>query len=240
MTKTIKKFPELVVGDIFPDVIVCGDPDRVIIIGEQMDDYVEVAKSREYRVINGHYKGKEITVASHGVGASGAATCFEKLIQIGAKKMIRIGTAGSYNESNPPGTLLIADSAAREEGISHQLVPSGMPAVADFDLIVALKKSIEATEFDYSIGTIVTLDVFFEGVIPFPHKEYKMSGALGAEMELAALFVIARMRGVKAAGIVALDGYADRDLVGHNPNKDFVHKAVDAAIGITLEAFINE
>lgn len=235
---TVKTFPSLRPGELHEDVIVCGDPGRVLTISEYLDDSVEVAYSREYRAVNGVYKGKKISVVSHGVGASGAAVCFEKLSQLGVKRIIRVGTAGSYSEENPPGTILIADSAAREEGVTHQLVPSGMPAIANFEILSALKQAVEKTDFQYNIGTIVTLDAFFTGVLSFPHKEYKLSGALGAEMELAALYIVARMRNIKAGGVVALDGYADKDLVGYNPDKEFVHRAVEAAITIALDAFV--
>lgn len=240
LNETMKRFPALETGDINENLIVVGDPDRVFTIAEYLDDAVLVGKSREYRVLNGTYKGKAITIASHGVGSAGAATAFEKLIQIGAKKMIRVGTAGTYYESNPPGTILIADSAVREEGISYQLVPKGMPAVADFYVTQALLDSVKKTEFKYDVGTIVTLDVFFDGVFEFPHKEYKAAGAKGAEMEMATLFVVAKLRGIAAGGVVALDSYADASNVGYNPDADYVHKAVEQAIIVALDAAIAE
>ena len=55
----------------------------------------EIVWNREYRVYNVRFEGAEMTVASHGIGGPGAAICFEELIQLGAKTIIRLGTCGS-------------------------------------------------------------------------------------------------------------------------------------------------
>ncbi|MGM1022414.1 MAG: nucleoside phosphorylase [Bacillota bacterium] len=226
-------------GAISEHVIVVGNPERAKMIGDLLDHSEELAYSREYRTINGYYKGKKITVASHGVGSPGAAVCFEELIKAGAKKIIRVGTAGSYTEELPPGSLIIADSAVRAEGLTKQLVPEGVPAVADFNMLLKLEEAAKKMKFKYGLGTIVTLDAFYAGPLEFPHMLYKESGALGAEMELAALYVIARLRGVSAVGIFALDGYAFSDMNDYNPHKDFVNEAIQAEIDIALETLLN-
>ncbi len=240
MNNTENLMPTLRVrkGEISELVLVCGSPDRAKLIGEQLDDSKEIAYFREYRTINGYYKGVKITVCSHGVGAPGAAVCFEELIKAGAKKIIRVGTAGSYHEDLPPGSLIIADSAVRAEGLTKQLVPEGVPAVADFKLLTALEDTAKTKEVKYGLGTIVTLDAFYAGPLEFPHMLYKESGALGAEMELAALYVIARLRGAAAAGIFALDGYAFADMNNYNPHKDLVHQAIQNEIDIALDTFL--
>lgn len=226
-------------GRISPRVIVCGDPFRAEMIAENLDDVEEIAHSREYRTFNGNYKGKMITISSHGVGASGAAVNFEELIQAGAEVLIRVGTAGTYTEELPPGSLIIADSAVREEGLTKQLVPETMPAVADYQVVQALNDSAAKKDITYGTGTIVTLDVFYPGPVKFPHKLFKESGALGAEMEMSALFTIAKLRGVRAGGILALDGYAYAvDLDTYNPHQDIVDHAIEKEIEIALDAIV--
>lgn len=224
------------VDGISPLVIVCGDPFRAETIAKKLDDYEEVAYSREYRTFNGFYKGKQVTVSSHGVGAPGAAVSFEELIKAGAKAIIRVGTAGSYTEELPPGSLIVASSAVRADGLTRQMVPEGVPAVADFRIVQALHEAAIQRKVTFNTGMIVTLDAFYAGPVEFPHKLYKDSGALGAEMEIAALYTIAQLRGVIAGGIVALDGYAYSDMDFYDPHKDFVAQAVKDEIHIALEA----
>lgn len=224
------------VGKISEKVIVCGDPGRAKTIGSLLEEAKEQSFFREYRVINGYFAGEYISVVSHGVGCPGAAVCFEELIKAGAQEIIRVGTAGSYTEKLPPGSLIVADSAVREEGLTHQLVPSGMPAVGDLSLVLKVEEQALKEQINYLRGTIVTLDAFYPGALKFPHDAYKKAGALGAEMELAALYIIARMRGVAAAGIFALDGYADSDMTDYNPHVEQVALAIEKEILIALRA----
>ena len=241
MSKQIELMPttRIPVNGISPLVIVCGDPFRAEMIANKLDDSEEIAYSREYRTFNGQHKGTDVTVTSHGVGAPGAAVCFEELIKAGAKVIIRVGTAGSYTEKLPPGSLIVASSAVRAEGLTKQMVPEGVPAVGDFRVIQALNQAAEKKEVTFDTGMIVTLDAFYAGPVEFPHKLYKDSGALGAEMELSALYIISQLRGVHAGGIMALDGYAYADMDHYDPHKDFVAQAVEDEINIALDAIVS-
>ncbi|ASN06358.1 purine-nucleoside phosphorylase [Virgibacillus necropolis] len=241
MSENIELMPttRIPVNGISPLVIVCGDPFRAETIAKKLDNSKEIAYSREYRTFNGTYKGKQVTISSHGVGAPGAAVCFEELIKAGAKVIIRVGTAGSYTKDLPPGSLIIASSAVRADGLTKQLVPDGVPAVGDYRVVHALNQAAEKKDVTYSTGMIVTLDAFYAGPLEFPHKLYKDSGALGAEMEIAALYTIAQLRGVFAGGIVALDGFAYADMDYYDPHKDFVAQAVEDEINIGLDALVS-
>nr|WP_156645384.1 nucleoside phosphorylase [Lentibacillus sp. JNUCC-1] len=227
------------VKGISPLVIVCGNPFRAKRIADLLDEPEEVAHSREYRTFNGYYKGQWVTVTSHGVGAPGAAVCFEELIKAGAEVLIRVGTAGSYTRTLPPGSIIVADSAVRTDGLTKQMVPEGVPAVADFRVVQALNEAATQKAVTYGTGTVVTLDAFYAGPLEFPHKLYKDAGALGAEMEMSALYTIAKLRNVKAGGILALDGYAYDDMDHYNPHKDIVDQAVKDEIEIALEAIVS-
>jgi len=215
--------------------IVCGDPRRAEAISKKLTNARELAFAREYRTFVGEYDGVAMAVVSHGVGSPGAAVCFEELIRGGVDTLIRVGTAGSYSADHPAGSLLVSTAAIRAEGLTKQLVPDGYPAVADAEVAQALYET--AHEFDGIVkkGITVTLDVFFSGAVEIPHKLYKQSGALGVEMEIAALYVIASLRGVRAGAIVALDGYADADLAGeYDPHTNVVADAVEREINIAL------
>ncbi|NHM32409.1 nucleoside phosphorylase [Bacillus sp. C11] len=56
-------------------------------------------------------------------------------------------------------------------------------------------------------------------------------------MEKSALFIIASLRGVRAGSILAIDGFADSDLLeNYNPHTDKVQKAIKAETIIALNA----
>lgn len=227
-------------SELLPEIaLVCGDPRRAAVIAQKLDNAKELAFAREYRTFVGEYNGVQIAVVSHGVGSPGAVICFEELIKGGVKTIIRVGTAGSYSADHPAGSLVVSTATVRAEGLTHQLVPDGFPAVADGDVVQALYES--ATELGGIVkkGITITLDVFFKGVIEFPHKLYKQAGVLAVEMEIAALYVVAALRGIRAGAIVAIDGYADSDLAAeYNPHTDVVAQAVEREINAALNAAV--
>ncbi|WP_434748312.1 nucleoside phosphorylase [Paenibacillus amylolyticus] len=222
--------------------IVCGDPARAEKISRKLEDAKELAFSREYRTFVGMYEGVQMAVVSHGVGSPGAAVCFEELIRAGVKTLIRVGTAGSYTADYPAGSVIVSTAAVRSDGLTRQLVPDGFPAVADIDVTSALVaaarkvgKGADATKV--GVGITVTLDAFFTGVEEIPHRKYKQAGALAAEMEIAALYIVSTLRGARAGAIVAIDGFADSDLAAeYDPHTDAVAQAVEHEMDTALHA----
>ncbi|MFX3648284.1 MAG: nucleoside phosphorylase [Paenibacillus sp.] len=227
--------------------IVCGDPARAEKISRKLEQARELAFSREYRTFVGLYEGVQIAVVSHGVGSPGAAVCFEELIRAGVTTLIRVGTAGSYTADYPAGSVIVSTAAVRTDGLTRQLVPDGFPAVADIGVTQALIEaarehgSVDDATFagKVGVGITVTLDAFFAGVEEIPHRKYKQAGALAAEMEIAALYIVSTLRGARAGAIVAIDGFADSDLAAeYDPHTDAVGQAVEREINAALHALV--
>lgn len=221
-----------------PDVLVCGDPFRAELIAKMLDNPVEIAWNREYRIFSGTSHGVPLAVCSHGVGAAGAAVCFELLIKAGAKRLIRIGTAGSLNPQIRDGAIVIATAAVREEGVTRQLVPLSYPAVADMEITRALQKAAAGhTEFAVHSGIVLTIDAFFPALLDLPNNLMAKANAIAVEMECAALFVVASLKGVQAGAVLAIDGIAvDFDADAYNPHRDLVAQAIAAEAKIAIGA----
>jgi uridine phosphorylase len=233
-----KQLPNLkVTSDNLPErVLVCGDPGRAKIIAELLDNPVQLAQNREYHSYSGSWNGKQVAVVSHGVGAPGAAVCFEELIMGGVQSIIRVGTAGSYQKEVTPGSLVVSTAAVSCDGLTKQIVPPGFPAVADRKIVEVLM-SAAGNDIPIKEGITLTLDAFYSGVLEFPHQLYKKAGVVAVDMENSALFVIAALKGVQAGAILAIDGYADAELrEEYNPHNDLVSEAVEAEMKIALDA----
>lgn len=232
MLPTLKIQP----GQISPRVLVCGDPWRAQRIADKLENNKAISQNREYWVFNGVYKGVPVTIASHGVGSSGAAICFEELIRAGAQVVVRVGTCGTLQPEIREGDLVIATGGVREDGVTPQLVPLSYPAVASSEVTdalysVAIEKGVSAHK-----GLVLTLAAFYPGIMPLANRVMAKAGVLASENEVATLLVIASLHGVKASAIIAVDGKAFELEDDWKPHRPLVAESVEKEIDIALEA----
>lgn len=225
-------------SDISPYILTCGDPARAKKIAEYLTHPAQVGAFREYHAYTGEYRGLRVTAISHGIGGAGAAICFEELISIGAQTIIRVGTCGSYVRELRAGGLIIGTGATREDGTSNVLMPVEFPAISDLDVTIALRDAAQrATDVKFILGVLRSDAAFYHGLTPNPHQFWADAGAVGIEMELATLLVIASLRRVRAGGIFVIDGNPNEpESSEYDPHSVVVAKAKGKAIEIALEA----
>jgi len=235
--------------DIATHALVVGDPNRAAAAAQHLDGAQEVGNWREYRTFTGHYKGKRITISSHGVGAAGAAVCFESLFYGGVRTVIRAGTCGAMQLGIDDGDFVIATGAVREDGTTPLLIPLTYPAVANYRVVQALESA--ATEAGFAephLGLVRTGAAFFPGLLPPQHDMWMKANVIATEMELAALLVIASLRGARAGGILVSDGNLAQSMEetkkgkvydqfqDYNPHRDVVRNGVETMVRVALDA----
>lgn len=225
---------------ITPYVLVCGDPARALEVAKLCDSYEEVAYNREYRTLVGTYKGKKITITSHGVGSAGAGICFQELINLGAKVIIRMGTCGGIQDGLGQGDHIVVSGAVREDGVSPLMVPLAYPAIADSSCCDAIESACKIAKAPYKRGIVLTSDLFYPSqVIPSSLSLYQKAGVLGAEMEVATLLVIASLNGIKAGAIATVDGNPLKwDEGNYDPHGTKVAEGKKRMLTIGLEAIV--
>ncbi|WP_026818980.1 nucleoside phosphorylase [Arthrobacter castelli] len=219
--------------------LVVGDPFRAERISRLLTDAREIAHRREYRSFRGTWNGTEIVVSSHGVGGPGAICLFQELMDAGVDTIVRLGTAGSLQTGIEDGDLIIAESCVRDDGVTQQLVPESYPACSAAEIVLELRRSAVENAAPHQRGVVWTRAAFYPGVLDLGLKSYLETGVLAIEMELSALLVLASTRGVRAGGVLVIDGAAADDLVdttGYDPHRAIVTEGVDRAIAVTLEA----
>lgn len=225
--------------DLSPFVLTVGDPQRASHVAKMMENAQLIGENREYRTYTGLYKGKRISVCSHGVGASGASVCFEELFQAGVQVIIRAGTCGSLVEDIADGQFVIVNAAVREDGVTNQLIPAGFPAVADMQVCMALQKAAKENGYnDVKTGMTVTEGLLYPGLMPSTLPLWKSAGVLCVEMEVAMLFVQASLHGRKAGGIITSDGYVLKGAEPgqYNPHREVVEQGKQNMLQIALDA----
>ena len=228
-------------GSVSPDVIVCGDPARATHIAERLEGAILLGEKREYRTYQGRFAGLKVTVSSHGVGAPGAAIAFEELIAAGAQRIVRVGTCGGMQPGLRAGDLVVATAAVDFTGYGRYTTPQGYPAVADPELVLALRTAAKEYGRSPYSGIVLTTDVFYDGAHPsMPvYQTLAQANVVAVEMECSALFIIGSLRGVKTGAILAVDGnvLSEGDTMDiFNPDQAAVGTAVEDAIQIALSA----
>jgi uridine phosphorylase len=157
--------------------------------------------------------GALLTIQSTGMGGPSAAIVAEELIGLGARRLVRVGTCGGL-AGQPLGSLVVAGAALCEDGTSRALGASGR-AEADPELTAALERAAGPA------AVVASADLFYD---PDPERpgRWLAAGAVAVEMEAAALFTVARLRGVAAGCVCAVS-----DLVpeGGRIGEDELHAA---------------
>ncbi|MFB6170425.1 MAG: nucleoside phosphorylase [Haloarculaceae archaeon] len=234
------KQPHLLIeeGDVNDVALVPGDPGRVDRIAEQCDDATVVSENREYKVVNAEYEGVPLTICSTGIGAPSAAIAVEELSAVGVETFVRVGTTGALQRGIEIGDMVVATAAAKDEGTTKRYESATVPAVADFDVVTALSETAEARDEAVHRGPVVTDDAFYaEGAYV---EEWEAANLLCIEMEAAAVFTLARRKGLRAGAICTVDGnLVEGTQKGETDEEELPEKARDnvgRAIAITLDA----
>ena len=86
-------------GDFAPAVLCPGDPRRASYIAETFFDSGArcVTEERGMLGFTGTFEGRPLSVQTTGMGCPSAAIAFEELIQLGAQRLIRVGTCGGLS-----------------------------------------------------------------------------------------------------------------------------------------------
>ncbi|RLM57194.1 nucleoside phosphorylase [Halobellus sp. Atlit-31R] len=235
------KQPHLLVesGDVHDIALIPGDPGRVDRIAAQCEDAETVAQNREYKIVNATYEGVPLTICSTGIGCPSAAIAVEELSRVGVETVIRVGTTGALQSDIEIGDMVVATGAAKEEGTSKRYEDAVIPAVPDYDVLSGLVAAAEANGEDVHVGPIVSDDAFYNETDAYV-DEWEAANLLAIEMEAAAVFSIARRKGMAAGAICTVDGnLVEGTQKGADSDEELPEKAknnVERAISLTLDA----
>jgi uridine phosphorylase len=234
------KQPHLLVesGDVADLALVPGDPGRVERIVDQCDAGETIAENREYKLVNAEYEGRDITICSTGIGAPSTAIAVEELAAVGVETFIRVGTTGALQRGIEIGDMIVATGATKDEGTTKRYESATIPAVADYEVLAALVDVAKENNAVHT-GPIATDDAFYAETDEYV-AAWEDAGLLSVEMEAAALFTLARRKGLRAGAICTVDGnLVEGTQKGETDADELPEKAknnVGRAISIALSA----
>src|SRR5947209_7886965 len=99
-------------GEYAEACLLPGDPLRARYIAETyLDDPVERNSERGLLGYTGTWNGKPVSVQGTGMGCPGATIVFEELVQLGVKRLLRVGTCGGLQPQDRKSTRLNSSHA---------------------------------------------------------------------------------------------------------------------------------
>lgn len=196
-------------------VLLPGDPDRVDEIAKLWEGRTLVSNQREYRLVEGRYRGVELAACSTGIGGGSTEIAVIELFHHGARDLIRVGTAGGVAPSVVSGDLMVLTGCVRKTGAADAFVPVEFPAIADYRILNALLEACEGLGLTPHVGLGATVDSFYATK---PHlirgdglelqtclygdlRMWREYGVLQLDMETAVIFVLATVLGMRAGSI---------------------------------------
>lgn len=186
-------------GEYAEACLVPGDPLRAKYIAETyLTNPKQVNGERGLLGYTGGYQGTRVSVQGTGMGGPGAAIVFEELIQLGVRTLIRVGTCGGLQLDQKLGDTIVAISAVPADATGTHLVGNEPHApTASWELSHAAVHAAEALGQPVHVGPVASSDLFYD---PDEGRFARWSkrGILAVEMEAAALFTVAALRGVHA------------------------------------------
>ena len=191
--------------------------------------------------------GRPVVCATSGMGAPSTSIVVNELVQVGIGTIIRIGTSGSIQDHVRIGSVVVGSGALTNQGAADDVTPTAYPAAADPFLTVALSQAAERLAIDHHVGTMASVDTFFEGQersasSANPHllrrlrgtvDEYAGLGILNFEMEAGTLFKMGGVYGFAAGCVCGIIAQRTEDERPDLAQKD---AAVDRAIAVAVAA----
>jgi uridine phosphorylase len=182
-----------------------GSNGRAKEIAQQFDDVIVKEHPRGHHLYLGSLKSNSHTIAvasvSSGMGCPSMEIILHELYHLGAKRFLRIGTAGSLQTKNIVlGDIINAAGAIRDESTTSDYAPIEFPATASHDMVNAVNKAAKTLNLTKHVHTGIVhcksslyAREFGAGPKADINNAYldliSHCGALASEMESAALFI---------------------------------------------------
>ena len=193
-------------GEIAETILLPGDPLRAKWIAETFfENPVCFNKIRGMYGYTGNYNGNRVSVMGTGMGVPSISIYAHELItEYDVKNLIRVGSAGSYQEHVKIRDIVLAMAASSNSGVNElRFGGADYAPTANFELF---QKAVEAAKLKgipLKAGNVFTSDEFYADDFE-TYKKWSKFGVLCVEMESAGLYTIAAKHNVSALSILTI------------------------------------
>jgi purine-nucleoside phosphorylase len=228
-------------SDYAPAVLVPGDPKRATYIAETFFDSGArlVNDERGELGYTGTFAGKPISVQSVGMGGPSAAIYYTELTQqLGATRLIRVGTAGGLKTGLHMGDTVVAVSATSDDPMINVLTDGDPHApTADWRLVELSARLARERGAAVHVGPIVSSAVFYD-TRPGIMKRWKDRGHLAVEMEASILYTLAAIYGFEALAIMTVSDLIGEDGDAERISDEELKQGVDKMMEVACEVAV--
>jgi len=139
------------------------------------------------------YKGETIALYLSPVGASACALMLEDVFALGVQKIIMFGTCGVLDKSIEDCSIIIPDSAVRDEGTSYHYAPATDEIKVNQNHTEKFVELLDGFGCSYTKGKTWTTDAFYRETKD-KMKRRKEQGCICVDMECSAVAAVAQFR----------------------------------------------
>ena len=228
-------------SDYAPAVLVPGDPKRAAYIAEHHFDPGArlVNDERGMLGFTGTYQGRPISVQSVGMGGASAAIYYTELAQfLGARRIIRVGTAGGLKPGLRMGDTVVAMSATADDPMVGILTDGEAHApTADWRLVELSARLARDKGATVHVGPIVTSAIFYdrrEGIM----QRWRDRGHVAVEMEAAVLYTLAAIHGFEALALMTVSDLIASETETERISDDELRTGVDRMMTVACEVAV--
>ncbi|MCB9382054.1 MAG: DeoD-type purine-nucleoside phosphorylase [Acidimicrobiaceae bacterium] len=229
-------------GDYAPAVLVPGDPRRARYIAETFFDPGArlVNEERGALGFTGTFRGRPISVQAAGMGCASAAIYYSELIQLGAKRLIRVGTAGGLADGLRMADTVVAVSATADDQIVRQLLGGEEHApTATYALVEKAVAAARAKGATVHVGPIVSSAIFYdprEGIM----RRWKDRGHLAVEMEAAVLYTLGAIHKIETLTIATISDLIASETDTERISDEELKLGVDRMMEVACEIAVSD
>jgi uridine phosphorylase len=197
-----------------------------------LEDARLIADTKMFVTYSGSYKGIPVTICSTGSGAPETELALMDFFKFSsADTFIRMGTSGTYREDIDVGDIVIAAGAVRDDGTSAEYVKTTYPALANYEVVLALAEAAEHSRFHYHIGITRSNDSCLPGqgrpALDYWQEEHRRipeywnrAGILNFERETSVIYVMSGLMGYRAGAVNAVVNSTPKGVLIPGAGKD--------------------
>ncbi|WP_242093964.1 purine-nucleoside phosphorylase [Aestuariivivens sediminicola] len=193
-------------GEIAETILLPGDPLRAKWIAETFfKNPVCFNKVRGMLGFTGEHNGKRVSAMGTGMGVPSISIYAHELIsEYGVKNLIRVGSAGSYQEHVKIRDIVLAMAASSNSGVNElRFGGADYAPTANFELFQKAVTAAKMMNIPLKAGNVFTSDEFYADDFE-SYKKWSKFGVLCVEMETAGLYTIAAKHNVNALSILTI------------------------------------